>query len=153
VGLGSEERGENDGQMIPRLPSMVIIIKTIKRRKIMENQEEYLPRVVDLVPMNIGAVLGHVNLVQQIMKNVMQENEHYGIIPGTKKPTLYKSGAEKLNMTFRLTPKYDVHVNELRNGHRDYEVVCNLYSMGSDIFLGSGIGECTTMESKYRYRT
>lgn len=114
---------------------------------------ENVPKIIDSGPMNIGAVLAHVSLVQQIMKTVMKEGEHYGVIPGTKKPTLYKSGAEKLNMTFRLTPKYEVNVNELGNGHREYEVVCNLYSMGSDVFLGSGIGECTTMESKYRYRT
>ena len=36
------------------------------------------------------------------MRSVMQDGQDYGVIPGTDKPTLYKPGAEKLCVTFRL---------------------------------------------------
>ncbi|HEV8714663.1 MAG TPA: hypothetical protein VGX03_17765 [Candidatus Binatia bacterium] len=35
-----------------------------------------------------------VQLIQEVMQAVMQEGYHYGVIPGTEKPTLLKSGAE-----------------------------------------------------------
>lgn len=37
-----------------------------------------------------------VSIVQAFFRDVMVENEDYGIIPGTQKPTLLKAGAEKL---------------------------------------------------------
>lgn len=91
-------------------------------------------------------------IVALIQKQVLRENEHFGIIPGTSKPTLLKSGAEKLAATFRLDPQYEIKKTEIENGHREYEVVCQIFSSETGNRLGSGAGSCTTMESKYRYR-
>jgi len=54
-------------------------------------------------------VLKQIALIQDIMKNAMKDNEHYGVIPGTAKPTLLKAGAEKLGLTFRLEPEYQIY--------------------------------------------
>lgn len=92
-------------------------------------------------------------IVAQIQKQVLKENEHYGIIPGTNgKLTLLKPGAEKLAATFRLDPQYEIKKTDLDNGHREYEVVCQIFSSESGQRLGSGAGSCATLESKYRYR-
>ncbi|HSH27961.1 MAG TPA: hypothetical protein VK972_09400, partial [Wenzhouxiangella sp.] len=40
----------------------------------------------------------------------------------------------------------------VEDGHREYEVVCSL-SDRSGNHIGEGIGICSTMEKKYRYRT
>ncbi len=101
---------------------------------------------------SVQDVLKQVELVQELMKKVMKEGEHYGVIPGTKKPTLYKPGAEKLGFTFRLMPEYEIHKTDLGNGHREYEVVCKLYHIQTGAFVGAGVGSCSTMESKYRWR-
>ena len=86
-------------------------------------------------------------LVQEVMKAVMQPGEHYGTIPGCgEKPTLLKPGAEKLGMTFRLRPTFLVDERQLERGHREYRVTCTL-SDGTQ-----GVGTCSTMETKYRYR-
>lgn len=103
-------------------------------------------------PMTPKDVLAQVKLVQDVLNSVMTEGEHYGKIPGTNKPTLLKSGAEKLCMTFRMSPSFDIRKTELPNAHREYEVLCRLASIGSGIALGEGVGCCSTMESKYRYR-
>jgi hypothetical protein len=88
------------------------------------------------------------------MKEVMKEGEHYGIIPGCgDKPALLKPGAEKLNLTFRMSPTYKVERIEMSGGHREYVVTCVLSSIGSNVVLGEGVGSCSTMEAKYRYRT
>jgi len=103
--------------------------------------------------LSLEQVKQHVNLVQIVMRDVMKEGEHYGRIPGCgTKPCLLKPGAEKLNLTFRLAPSYEVRRTDLPGGHREYEVICTLTSIATGAVLGQGVGSCSTMESKYRYR-
>jgi hypothetical protein len=45
-----------------------------------------------------------IQAVQAVMHGVMKEGTHFGTIPGTPKPSLWKAGAEVLCLTFRLTP-------------------------------------------------
>lgn len=102
-------------------------------------------------PLTAKAIREQVNLIQSVMREVMKENEHYGVIPGTKKPTLYKSGAEKLCLTFRLAPRYEVS-QVGSDGHLSVLSTCTLYHVVSGQRLGSGMGSCSTRETKYAYR-
>jgi len=92
-----------------------------------------------------------VSHVQKIMGAVMRKDEHYGVIQGCKKPSLYKAGAEILCMTFGLFPRFDFKIEHLQNGHREVISTCTLYN-ASGAIVGSGTGSCSTMESKYRWR-
>ena len=104
--------------------------------------------------MTVQQVLGQVALIQQIMATAMKDGEHFGRIPGCgDKPTLLKPGAEKLCLTFRLAPTYDVDERNLDRDHREYRVQCTLSSILTGAFLGQGVGTCSTMEGKYRFRT
>jgi hypothetical protein len=95
-----------------------------------------------------------VNQLQYLMKDVLKKGDHYGVVPGTKgKPSLFQPGAEKICLMFKLVPRYRVEKVALPGGHREVEVTCTLYQRGSDVVEGEGIGSCSTMESKYRYRT
>ena len=100
----------------------------------------------------VDQVMEQVKKVQALMKSAMTEGEHYGTIPGTQKPTLYKAGAEKLALMFRLAPTFEIIQTDLRNDHREYRIVCSLTHIPSGRYLGSGVGCCTTMEGKYFYR-
>ena len=103
--------------------------------------------------LTVQQVLGQVALIQQIMVAAMKDGEHYGKIPGCGvKPTLLKPGAEKLCLTFRLAPTYVVEERLLEGGHREYRVQCTLSSIITKAFIGQGVGVCSTMEAKYRYR-
>jgi hypothetical protein len=94
-----------------------------------------------------------VSLVQNVMKDVMKKDEHYGTIPGCgNKPTLLKPGAEKLGFTFRLAPTFKIETVELPRDHREIRVVCTLQNIQTGLVWGEGVGSCSTMESKYRYR-
>lgn len=97
-------------------------------------------------------VKGRVRLIQSIMRDVMIENTHYGVIPGTQKKALYKPGAEVLCVTFKLVPRFTVRRENLERGHREYECTATLSHAETGTVLGEGIGSCSTMESKYRYR-
>lgn len=103
-------------------------------------------------PLSVATIKHQIQVIQEIMQGAMVENTHYGVIPGTDKPTLYKAGAEKLCLTFRLAPTYVVTKTELGNGQREYEVRCTLTHIPSGSVFGEGVGTCSTMESKYRYR-
>jgi hypothetical protein len=103
-------------------------------------------------PLRIEDVLAQVALIQNVMQSVMKKDEHYGIIPGAKKPSLLKPGAEKICFTFRLAPEYEVIEREMEHGHREYRVNCILRTV-TGRSMGQGVGCCSTMESKYRYRT
>jgi hypothetical protein len=74
--------------------------------------------------LSVVDVQNQVAKIQDLMKSLMKDGEHYGIIPGTQKPSLLKPGAEKLCFIFRLTACYDVTVNDLPNGHREISVKC-----------------------------
>lgn len=96
----------------------------------------------------IDDLVNKIALVQEVMAKVMKEGEHWGRVPGCgDKPALLKSGAEKLGMTFRLKANFDVQERDLGRAHREYSVRCML-SDGN-----MGVGSCSTMESKYRYRS
>lgn len=101
---------------------------------------------------SLEQVVHQVKLIQQVMHTVMKKDEHYGIVPGTgTKPSLLKAGAEKLCLTFRLDPQYDI--TERQDGaHRDIMSKCTLYHIPSGQRFGSGMGSCSTRESKYAYR-
>lgn len=95
-------------------------------------------------------VRAQVNLMQDVMAEVMRKDTHYGVIPGTKQPSLYKAGAEKIMSTFRLAA--DPHVEDLgRDGEVHYRVKVSILS-ASGAFLGAGMGECSSQEDKYAWR-
>ena len=99
----------------------------------------------------VDEMKNQIQFIQKIIKEILIDGEHYGVIPFTKKPTLLKAGAEKLCNAFRLAPKYAVtQTNE--NQHREYQIICSLYHIQSGNFAGEGVGLCSTLETKYRYR-
>ena len=100
---------------------------------------------------SVAQVRAQVNKIQEIMRDVMKDEEHFGVIPGTQKPTLYKAGAEKLLFTFRMDPQYDA-TREYDGDHLTVTSLCTLYHIPTGNRLGSGMGSCSTKESKYAYR-
>lgn len=104
--------------------------------------------------MTPATVVNQVQLIQHVMEKVMKDGEHYGVIPGCgKKPSLLKAGAEKLSLTFRLAPAYTITQTDLTGGHREYYVKCTLTHIPTGKVFGEGVGACSTMEGKYRFRT
>jgi hypothetical protein len=102
---------------------------------------------------SVGDVRNQVNKIQELMKDLMKNGEHYGIIPGTgTKPSLLKAGAEKLCFAFRLAPEFDIQQVDLPRDHREIRVVTTLRNMATGAIVGQGLGSCSTMETKYRWR-
>lgn len=115
--------------------------------------ESIVPYEQRIGALTVNDVRSQVNLIQHIMQEVMKKDEHYGVIPGTgTKPSLLKAGAEKLCLTFRLDPQYEI-TEKSEGKHLTITSKCTLYHIPSSQRFGSGMGSCSTKESKYAYRT
>jgi hypothetical protein len=105
---------------------------------------------VSLPAAKIEAVINQRKAIMQAVKEAMLVDVHYGTIPGTKKPTCLKPGAEVLCLLFGLRPQFE-EKTEHRGDHLETVYTCTLYSPDGFI-MGQGVGSCSTMESKYRWR-
>ncbi len=106
----------------------------------------------ELKPMAVEDVTDQVALIQRVMQAAMKEGEHYGTIPGTQKPTLLKPGAEKLCLTFRFDPEYEVE-SAREKDFIAHTVRCTLSYIPTGQRVASGFGACNSREEKYKWRT
>lgn len=94
-------------------------------------------------------VLAQVQIIQEIMQSIMKEGTHYGKISGQN--SLWKPGAEKLMLTFRISNK--LIIEDLSNqDERRYRVRCIAEHINTGSFLGEGVGECSSNEEKFKWR-
>lgn len=101
--------------------------------------------------MAVADIISHVAMVQEVMRAVMKPEVHYGVIPGTDKPTLYKQGAEVLCMAFRVADSYQVEDLSTADVVR-YRVTCTGTHQVNGLVLGTGMGEASSGEEKYKWR-
>lgn len=109
--------------------------------------------IINIEPRQLSAVevRQHVNTIQEVMKSVMKSETHYGIIPGTNKPSLYKAGSEVLLTTFRVGLRVEVEDMSTPDQIK-YRVKTIGFHQPTGVVLGEGIGECSTGEEKYKWR-
>lgn len=121
------------------------------------------------------------NEAREFIEQVLEKDKDYGIIPGVKKPTLLKPGAEKVTLGFGCSavPKIverEIDHDRVVKWNKQKKVWSNAYkgdrsftwdkeegeSLGLYRYVvlveivdqngevrGSGIGSCSSMESKY----
>lgn len=102
---------------------------------------------------SVDSVRQNRDAIQKLLSEVLVEgiDRDYATIPGTKKKTLLKPGSEKILSMFGIA--VEPIVEAIRDGDDiTYRVTARLSSIASGIYLGSGIGEASTLESKYAWR-
>ena len=117
-------------------------------------------RSVVLESLSVAEVLDRFNKLQTVINKVLIDKVDFGIVPGTSriingvetaKPTLFKSGAEKIGVVFCLDAEFQntrTHDGE----HITIDSTCVITHIPSGRRVGSGSGTCSTKESKYAYR-
>lgn len=100
----------------------------------------------------VEAILQRTEKVHEIARRVMKKDVHYGVIPGTKKPSLLKPGAQVLCMTFMFKPGYFVLSSVLEPNRVHYEIKCVLTHIPTQLEVAEGVGSASSWEKKYRYR-
>jgi len=97
-------------------------------------------------------------LTEATYKDGEEENGDYGIIPGTKKKTLLKPGADKLCELYGLSDDYEIVTGYSQENWSlnpplfDYTIRCILKNKRNGILVATGMGSCNSYEGKYRWR-
>lgn len=113
--------------------------------------EDQLPAVVDHRPLTVSEIKTHVGTLQQVMKSCMQTNHHFGVIPGCKKPSLWKPGAEMICSTFHLSPH--ILSEDVEETEGSIRVITRIALFSPDgVNRGEGSGLCESNEEKYKWR-
>lgn len=104
-------------------------------------------------PLDYRDVRKNTQLVKLALKEVMIENVDYGKIPGCgDKPGLFKPGAEKLGLMFKLGCFPEVK-NESENPDIiKYLVKTKVVHLPTGIEMCVGVGCASTDEEKYKWR-
>lgn len=131
-----------------------------------------------LRPIADGTILLQVqNEARSIIQQLLKDGKDYGTVPGVSKPSLLKPGAEKVNGAYGLVARFIVVEKEVdhyqkvdwskpmwvgsgRNRKKEtvagtshglyrYVINCELVDRGSGEVMGSSLGSCSTLESKY----
>jgi hypothetical protein len=92
-----------------------------------------------------------VRAIRKLTQAVMRDGEHYGRLPGSRKPSLWKAGAEKLCVAFHIEASFVIDDLSTREQFR-YRAKCIGTHQLTRIKLGEGLGACSSMEQKYRWR-
>jgi len=110
--------------------------------------------------LDVQRVVAMRTAVEQVVAKVLNEGEHYGVIPGTsrdpdKKPkkALLQPGAEVLAQVFRLRPTYEEMTVVEQTDFIYYKVRCQLYSAATGELVGEAIGSANTREDRYAKQT
>lgn len=105
-------------------------------------------------PLTVMQIKANVQRIQEVLHQVMKKDVHYGTIPGTPKPTLYKAGAELILTTFHISvdPKA-AEITDLSGPDVvHYRIRVEARHQATGILLGAAVGECSSDEEKYRWR-
>lgn len=114
---------------------------------------------------------------RSVIQSLLKDGRDYGTVPGVSKPSLLKPGAEKVNAAYGLVARFTVVEKEIdhyvsiqwskmawagwgRNRKKEltsgtafglyrYVINCELIDRGSGEVVGSSLGSCSTLESKY----
>ena len=91
----------------------------------------------------------HYKLMVAFVSAQMKKDVDYGTIPGTKKPSLWKPGAEKLCRLFSLRPSYELidFITDFDKPLFHYHYRCTLVRSGE--MVGQGDGCANSREKKY----
>lgn len=107
--------------------------------------------VISMPPLTTQMIVDRREQIREVISNAMVEGVHYGLIPGTQQLSLLKDGAEMLLAMFHIAVEPIVTdlctATEVR-----FKVECRGIAIGSQLYVGSGIGVCTSNEEKYRWR-
>ncbi|MCK4384689.1 MAG: hypothetical protein KAW52_00355 [candidate division Zixibacteria bacterium] len=123
-----------------------------------EKKKDALAPVPDelgiLDPKYVEKTLDAISKISAVVKAKLHKGHDYGIIPGTQKPTLLKPGAEKMVKLFGLADTYSVMEQTLDwdKPFFFFQIKCTLRSMKSDKVVSEGMGNCNSMEDRFRWR-
>lgn len=114
----------------------------------------------------LAQVKGTSDLINRMLKDNLLIESHkdekgneidgdYGRIAGSKKPALFKSGAEKLCEAFGLVPEFILlpdSISDWKEGFFYFHYKCELRRIATGELVATANGSCNSREDKYGWR-
>lgn len=123
-----------------------------KTQEMISNSVTMSDDIIDNMSSNqIKKELEKINVFSTVINKTLVSGTDYATIPHTSsKPTLLKSGAEKIFTLLRLVSKYEIisKVEDYDKGFFAYKIKCTLYNSSGQIKT-EGLGAANTRESRY----
>jgi hypothetical protein len=119
---------------------------------------EELEKLHSQEPITIEQMKTDLNRLTSFIREILKKDQDYGVIPGTgKKPTLYKTGAEKLLKFFRYTPRFHL-VEKITNWDPEkpffyFNYCCTIHDRITGKVVAEANGSCNSREKKYAYKS
>lgn len=153
-GVGVLEGGGHDSAAVANMSEQLGIVP------IQPGQPQGLERLALMNPTEFEARLATLKAgkdrLNRIKLELMEQDVDYGVVPGTKKPTLLKAGAQTLCSIYGIRMDY---VPEITYGDGenspDIRIVMRAEAHLGEItgpVVGVGYGSANSWETKYRYR-
>ncbi len=102
-------------------------------------------------PLTPQAMRTQQHAIHQVLKTVMKQGVDYDKVFGSSNAQmLLKPGAEKITSMFQISVTPEVEFVEVDDGIK-YTCVVKCHSR-SGVYLGSGVGVCSSLEEKYKWR-
>ena len=76
------------------------------KKELVEVHTGEIVHIQESKPIAITEMVNSIKYIEDFVKEILVQDVDYGIIEGTKKPTIYKAGAEKLAYAFNLSAEY-----------------------------------------------
>jgi len=102
-------------------------------------------------PVTIEQMAERVQSIKDLMRVILKKDTHYGVIPGCRLPSLYKPGAEQINVLFNISV-IQKKIEDLSGKDFIRYRITQEASDASGRVLGTATGECSSLEDKYRWR-
>jgi hypothetical protein len=97
----------------------------------------------------LAATMSRIKAFQDLVSSQFTANHDYGVVPGAKKPSLLKPGAEKIITLLGLSSDFITtdKVRDYDNGFVSYDFECHLYRGGE--LITKGYGTANSKETKF----
>lgn len=109
---------------------------------------------VNQIQSQVAALKDRRLAIQNLYSTTMTEGVHYGPgWAGAPKPSLHQAGAQMLINLFGFRVDLTGIVRHALPGdHVEYVITARLFSIETGHEISQGVGSCSTMEAKYRWR-
>lgn len=121
-------------------------------KDIIIQQPEETPMVIQ--PMDLAQAQKSLENLQRFVRSQLHDGRDFGIIPGCKKPSLWKSGAERLLFFHGLACRLDTTsetVVDWKTPFFNYCYRATIYNPRNNAVVATADGSCNSKEDKYRY--
>lgn len=97
----------------------------------------------------LSRMIEHTRAMARIVKEAMTEGHDFGVIPGTKKPSLYQPGADKLLTAFSLYAKPRLLESTVTPEFVSRTYTIDVYHRDSGALIASCAGSCNSAEDRF----